>query len=133
MKGGIITDNIKVNAAEGLEKHFADKGFFDTKVTVTEVKDTARVNSVNLVFDISRGEKIRIEEIVLDGNIEVPDKKLLKKLSKTKERKKLLSASKLVQKEYKEDKKKLIDYYNTIGYRDARILKDSLRRDAEGY
>ena len=34
---------------------------------------------------------------------------------------------------YKEDKKKLIDYYNTIGYRDARILKDSLWRDAEGY
>lgn len=102
-------------------------------MTVAEVKDTARVNSVNLVFDISRGEKVRIEEIVLDGNIEVPDKKLLKKLSKTKERKKLLSASKLIQKEYKEDKKKIIDYYNTIGYRDARILKDSIWRDAEGY
>jgi outer membrane protein insertion porin family len=133
VKGGIITDNIKVNAAEGLEKHFANKGFFDSKVTVTEVKDTARVNSVNLVFDITRGEKIRIEEIVLDGNIEVPDKKLLKKLSKTKERKKLLAASKLVQKEYKEDQKKLIDYYNTIGYRDARILKDSIWRDDEGF
>jgi outer membrane protein insertion porin family len=133
VKGGIITDNIKVNAAEGLEKHFANKGFFDAKVTVKEVKDTARVNAVNLVFDISRGDKIRIEEIVLEGNNEVADKKLLKKLSKTKERKKLLAASKLVEKEYKEDQKKLVTYYNTIGYRDARILKDSIWRDDEGY
>jgi outer membrane protein insertion porin family len=43
VKGGIITDNIKVNAAEGLERHFADKGFFDSKVTVAEVKDTAEL------------------------------------------------------------------------------------------
>jgi len=133
VKGGIVTDNIKVNAAEGLEKHFADKGFFDASVTVSEKKDTTRVNAVNLTFDITRGEKVRIEEIVLDGNVEVPDNKLLRKLSKTKERKKLLSSSKLVRKLYKEDQKKLLDYYNTLGYRDARILRDSIWRDSSGF
>jgi len=38
----------------------------------------------------------------------------------------IVASSKLIQADYEEDKKKLIEYYNSKGYRDAEILQDSI-------
>jgi outer membrane protein insertion porin family len=38
---------------------------------------------------------------------------------------KLLSSSKFDQKKYEDDKEKVLDYYNSIGYRDAQIIEDT--------
>src|SRR5690606_23731603 len=40
----------------------------------------------------------------------------------------VFSSSKFIQTDYDEDKKRLIDYYNSKGYRDAEILADSIYR-----
>lgn len=38
----------------------------------------------------------------------------------------IFSGSKFIRKKYKDDKKNIIDYYNSLGYRDAKIVRDSV-------
>lgn len=132
LKGGIVTEDVKLNAQRAIEKFFIDKGFFDARVTVTEEPDTSRANSVTVYFNADRGERIKIEDIEFAGANGASPKKLSRKMKNTKEKGRIFASSKLVRKEYEEDKTELVKYYNTIGYRDARILGDSLWRDEDG-
>lgn len=132
LKGGIVTEDVKVNAQRAIEKFFIEKGYFDTKVTVLEEPDTTRVNSVVVIFDTDRGERIKIEDIEFVGVESVKEKKIIRKLKNTKEKGRLFGSSKLVRKDYEEDKKAIVKYYNTIGHRDARVTGDSVWRDENG-
>ena len=131
-KGGIVTENMKSNAARALEKNFIKKGWLDAHVDVAETPDTARLNSVKLTFDINLEEKVRIKDISFVGVNNVKEKKLLKKMDKTKEKKRFLAGSKFIGDEYTDDKKEIVKYFNTVGYRDARIIGDSMWRDDKG-
>lgn len=132
LKGGIVTENVKVNAAKEIEKFFADKGFLDVDVNVIERPDSSRNNAVVLVFDTDINRRVKIEDILFVGNTSIKEKKLLKQMKKTKEKKKLFAASKFIIKEYENDKSSLIKYYNKNGYRDSRIISDSTWRDKSG-
>lgn len=132
VRGGIVTEDAKVNAAEGIESFFVEKGYLDAAVEVEEVIDTSRANSVRLVFDVDRGPRVKIAEINFLGNQDVADKKLRKKMKETNEKKKIFKGSKFRPEEYEADQESVIAYYNTLGYRDARILGDSIYRNADG-
>ncbi|MEL7124386.1 MAG: outer membrane protein assembly factor BamA, partial [Bacteroidota bacterium] len=75
LKGGIVTDNIKVNSREAIEEYFVGKGYLDANVVVRELADSSRVNSVQLVFDVERGPRVKIDNIYFEGNETFPDKK----------------------------------------------------------
>ncbi len=132
LRGGIVTENTKVNAAEAIRTFFVEKGFLDTSVDVEEITDTTRVNAVRLVFDVDRNDRVKIQDIVFVGNTAVKDRRLRKRMQGTKERSRLFASSKFIQEEYTADKDAIIAYYNTLGYRDARITSDSLWRDENG-
>ncbi|MFK7934737.1 MAG: outer membrane protein assembly factor BamA [Saprospiraceae bacterium] len=132
LKGGIVTENVKTNAAEAIRGYYVEKGYLDTEVKVREVADSSRVNSVRLVFNIDRNERIKIEDITFSGNTEVRDKKLRKLLDNTKRKRRLFASSKLIRDDYEMDKKAIVAYYNTIGFRDAKILRDSMWRNEDG-
>ena len=132
LKGGIVTENVKVNAAEEIKAFFVEKGYLDTRVRVDEIKDTIRQNSVRLVFDVNRGKKVKIQNIVFTGNDNVKDRKLRKQMDNTKRKRKIFTGSKLIQKDYEDDKKSIVNYYNTLGFRDARVLSDSIWREEDG-
>lgn len=132
VKGGIITENIKTNARAAIEKYYREKGYLDVKIEVKEVADDKLVNSVRLVFEVERGNRVKINNITFIGNNHVKTGKLRKQMEETKRKWKIFSSSKLVRNQYEEDKKKIIKYYNTIGFRDARIVKDSIWRQKKG-
>ncbi|MBC6996171.1 POTRA domain-containing protein [Neolewinella lacunae] len=132
VRGGIVTEDAKVNAAEGVREFFVEKGYLDTRVQVEEINDTSRANSVRLVFDVDRGERVKIEEINFIGNEAIKDKKLRKKMKETSQKGRFLKSSKFRPEEYATDKESVIAYYNTEGYRDARVLRDSVYRNEEG-
>jgi len=132
VKGGIVTENIKVNASKSIEKYFIEKGFLDAKVSVVEQVDTAKINSVLLQFDVDRGDKVKIQEIVFEGRKSVKRRKLIKQLDETKSRKRIFSSSKFISDSYEQDKKNIVTYYNTIGFRDAQVTGDSIWRDEDG-
>ncbi len=132
IKGGIVTDATKANASNAIKKYFIDKGYYDVSVKVEEIPDSSRINSIRLVFDVDRGPKVKIEDITFSGNDHVKDRKLRSLMKDTRRRKRLLSSSKLIRTKYEEDKKKLITYYNKVGFRDALVLGDSVWREEGG-
>ncbi len=131
LKGGIVTDATKKNASVGIENYYKGKGYLDATVKVTELIDTNKVNAVQLVFDVDKKQKIKIQDITISGNKNVKARKLIKQFESTKVKRKLFSSSKLIQKEYEADKELMINYYNTLGFRDARVIKDSIWREED--
>ena len=103
LRGGIVTESVKLNANNALKDYFIDKGFLDTEVDVIEIKDSLLVNSVRLVFDIDKGKKIKIKEIEINGNDAVAAKKVRKKMKGTKQMKALFKASKYIEDDYEDD------------------------------
>jgi outer membrane protein insertion porin family len=132
LKGGIVTENVKTNAREAIEDYFIGKGFLDAVATVREIPDSIRPNSVRLVFNIARKDKVKIRNINFVGNDNVKGKKLRKKMEDTKEKRRLFASSKFIMDEYEEDKDAIVAFYNNLGYRDAAIQSDSLYRDEDG-
>lgn len=132
-KESIVTDDQKELAKVKLAEHFIKKGKLDTEVSINESKDTSRQNnSIILEFVIDQKKRVKIEEISFEDNGAFSDKKLKKKLKSTKQKGTLFKKSKYVEKDYEEDKEKLITFYNEKGYKNARILRDSVWRNEEG-
>ena len=134
IRGKVVTDALINNTRTQVRKFFVNKGYLDAKVNIVQVADSALSNSVALRIDGDKGSKIRIHDIAFEGNKAFSDRKLKGKLKKTKERKpyKFLTAGKFQRNEYEEDKKKLLEFYNAEGYRDAAIVSDTLMRDDKG-
>ena len=131
LKGGIVTDNIKTNAANAVKDYFIGKGYLDAEVTVEEIPDEKLINAVRLVFEVDKKEKVKIQNITFSGTT-LKHKKLRKKMDETHRKRKIFSSSKLIKDDYEQDKKNIIAYYNTIGFRDAKIESDSIWREDDG-
>lgn len=132
LRGGIVTDATKVNAITAIKNFFIKKGFLDVEVEAIEKPEEKVRNAILLEFAVDRNERVKVQDIVFDGNETVTDKKLRKQMKNTKVKRRFLASSKYIEDDYEADKRSVIDFYNTIGYRDARITNDTLWRDEEG-
>lgn len=131
-KGGIVSDNAKVNLKNGIEDFLKEKGYLDAECTVIESVDKEANNTIKLEFDVKRNDRVKVQNISFVGNNNVKASKLRKQMEHTKRKLKLFATSKLVQKDFEEDKKSIIKYYNKIGFRDAVITKDTIWRENDG-
>ncbi len=132
IKGGIVSDNSLQNAKNAIRDYYIEKGYLDASVTSNAVGDTLRPNAVKLVFDIHRNKRVKIREIHFEGNSAFSDRKLRKKMKNTHTTAKVFAKSKFIKDDYEEDKKKILEFYNKNGYRDARITGEGIWRDGEG-
>jgi outer membrane protein insertion porin family len=85
IKGRVVTEDMKRVAIQAIKKFYSDKGYQDAKVSTTESHDPAVQNSEILTFNISKGPKVRIEQINFFGNKAVSEQALKKQLKDTKE------------------------------------------------
>jgi outer membrane protein insertion porin family len=131
-KGSILTENAKSTLTYALEQHYIDKGYRDAKVRIKTATDERSTNGVRLQFVIDRGKRIRISDITFAGNDNVKARVLRKKMKGTSRMAKIFKKSKLVREKYEEDKGNIETYYNNVGYRDARVVNDSIWRDKKG-
>jgi len=131
-KGKVVNENLITTTKNYIENKYKKDGFFNTKVTINTVIDTAQVNQVNMVVKIDKGSKVKIKEIDFVGNKELKDEALRAAMKDTK-RKTLISlkASKFIKEKYEADLVKVIDAYKEKGYRDARIISDSVAYNAD--
>ena len=135
LKGSQITPNMIDRAKILAKKYFDDKGFKNAEIDITQRDDVTGKNQVILDVSVDKKEKIKVHEIIIEGNEQLSDKKIKGGLfskgafSKTHEAGKLsnvFKSKKFTPERYKEDKQKLIEKYNELGYRDATILEDSV-------
>ncbi|HRO09371.1 MAG TPA: POTRA domain-containing protein [Saprospiraceae bacterium] len=131
-KGGIVTDDQKNLAKEKIKEYYVGKGKLDAKVDVLEVPEESKVQSVRLVFEIYPNERVKVENIVFEGNDTYSSRKLRKKMSKIKRKGTLLRKSKFIQKEYQEDLTSLTKFYQNEGYKNMTIVHDTVYRNTKG-
>ncbi len=129
-KGAKVTENLITTTKNFLTKKYKKDGFLNTKVHINtiEVKDSIETSRVNMVLNIDKGEKVKIKDIIFNGNDVLSDKKLRKSMKGTKKinRLRILKRSKYIDSSYQADLGHVIDTYKENGYRDARILSDSI-------
>jgi outer membrane protein insertion porin family len=78
---------------------------------------------------VDKHSKIKVHKIYIDGNQVLSDGRIKRTMKKTNEKGsliKLFSQKKFVASDYAADKQRIIDKYNELGYRDARIVSDSV-------
>jgi len=131
--GKIVNENTLSTITAIIKKHFNEKGYLNTTVTIKQRKDPGDANSVILNVAIDKKEKVMITEVTFDGNKEFKSKQLRKFLKKTRTRKwyNLFGSRKFKQDKYDEDKQTLIEKMQAKGYRDAEILKDTVFKTGE--
>ena len=130
-KGVKVTENLVTTTKNYLTNKYKKDGFLKTKVNVTtrEVSDDSIEKArVDMLVFIDRGQKVKIQDIVFEGNEKLSDKKLRKSLKNTKRKMplRIWKRSKYIKEDFKEDLVSLIDTYKENGYRDARVLSDSI-------
>lgn len=128
VRGDVITDNLLVTSENIIEDYYIEKGFLRPEINIKQLSDTVRANSLILEFNIDRGERTKIKEVILRGNEVLSDNQIKKLMKETREQslRFLFNSSKFIQDSYEEDKQMIIDRYNELGKRDAQIIKDSI-------
>lgn len=126
-KDKVVNENLITTTKYYIENKYKKDGFYNTKVVINTVVDTSASNHVNMVVKIDKGSKIKIKDIVFEGNKEIRSETLRAAMKDTK-RKKLVSlkASKFIKAKYESDLEKVIAAYKERGFRDARIISDTV-------
>jgi len=139
-KGSQITPNIINRIRKRIKDYFDEKGFSNAEITIRQSDDLANEGKAILDITVNKSEKTKIKQIVITGNENLSDVVLKMAMKKTNEgvnfKKliktpkfwaiKLFATKKFVAEEYKNDLDNLISKYNEKGYRDAKILSDSV-------
>ena len=127
-KGKIVNENLITTTKNYIENKYKKEGYFNTKVFIKTIADTTEGNQVKMLVNVDKGEKLKISRITFEGNEKFSDAKLRKTMKNTKQinRIRIFKASKFIKDKYKEDLTTIIDNFKERGYRDARIVQDSV-------
>lgn len=130
--GQKVTENLIATTRNYLTNKYKKKGFLNTKVRISTSKviDSVEKERVNMHLVIDKGEKVKIKDINFEGNEKIADKKLRKAMRNTKRKSlnplRILKRSKYIEDDFRTDLVSVVDYYKENGYRDARIISDSI-------
>ena len=127
-RGGEFSEYVSKTSSDIIKRFYAEKGFINTVVTPQVIRDSLVRGAVRVNFDVDRGERIRIKDINFIGNDNVKEYKIAKEMKKTKSNKiyNFFHSKKFNAKEYENDKMAAINAFNEAGYRDARLVRDSV-------
>lgn len=144
MRGKVLTQNLINNSINIIRKYYVNKGFYNINIEYLTNTDTTTANSKNLIFNINKGKKIKIKDIIIKGRNKVfnekknlinrndsiysiSDYKIKKSMKETKSKSfwRFWKISKFTDNNYEKDKENIIAKYNEIGYRDAKIEEDT--------
>jgi outer membrane protein insertion porin family len=126
-RGTVVSENLLITSENKIRKTFVDKGYLNAQAKLKPEQDSVG-NMVTLRIHVDPGPRIKIDDVVFNGAENVPQKKLRRSLKETKRVNywNIFKSSKYIPSNFKEDKELLVRYYNTQGYRDMRILRDTL-------
>lgn len=128
--GTKVTENLITTTKNYIRDKYRENGYLNTKVLVniTDVKDTTNTNKVNMLVRVDKGDRVKIDSISIIGNDKISNASIRKYLKKTKRKFpfRFWKRSKFIEEEYKVDKERVIEKYKEKGYRDARIVSDSI-------
>jgi len=126
--GREFSDYIEKTSTDIIKRYFKEKGYQKVAVDVEVQRDTMIRRAIRVNFKIDKGKKVHVKNINFHGNTDVKEYKLAKSMKDTKSNKwyNLFKSKKFKEKEYQTDRKTVLDAFNEAGYRDARLVRDSI-------
>ena len=130
-KGKKLSKNFLATTKNYIENKYKKEGFLNAKVTIDTKADTTDANNQKMLISVDRGDRVKVRSISFEGNEVYKPKKLRKQIKNTRLEfpGRFWKRSKYIEADYEEDLKKLLDFYKEKGYRDARIVSDSINID----
>lgn len=125
-----VTENLLLNTKNIIIKHYADKGRANVKVDIQQTPDSTDGSKVNLKIIIDKGKKVKIQEITFHGNIALSDAKLRGTMKETKRYRwwNVFKDGAYSETDYNSELIEIITKYNAKGFRDARIIADTVKK-----
>ena len=134
-RGGELSEYVEKSSINIIKNYYKEKGFYLVDVELVSEPDSTIKNAVKATFNVTKGDKIKIEKINFNGGIvDVKESKLVKSMKKTRDRRlaNFFKSKKFVEKEYQTDKDALLEVFSEAGYRDAKIVSDSISYTDDG-
>ena len=127
-RGQKITENFIETTKNYIVNKYQKNGFLNTKVNINTIKDSVGLNNEKMVINVDLGDRVKVNEIEFSGNEIFKSKQLKKKMKKTKTKLpgRFWKKSKFIEDDYQTDLSSIIDFYKEKGYRDARIISDTV-------
>ena len=136
--GDVVTENLLRTSANKIKGYYIEKGY--TRVEVTPLTELDTNGRVNITYQVKRGKKVKIDSLIFEGNEKVSSFNLENKMEKTHDvhytkywyrpwrifTKAFWKKSRYIESDFREDLDKVIAYYNEQGYRDARVVSDTV-------
>lgn len=129
VRSQVIFSSFEKDIEVQVGNYFKEKGFYNVKVNPRPINDsTVIANHISYKIDVEKGAKVKISDIIIEGEKEIEEKYLLRKMKKTKKVNffRIFKRSKYIKEEYEEDKQRLLALYNAKGMRDASITYDTV-------
>ena len=127
-RGGEFSDYVSKTSTDIIKRYFKEKGYHNVKVDVNTKRDTMIKSAIRVQFAIDKGKKVKVKKITFKGADHVEEHKLVKAMKKTKDYRlqNFFNSKKFIESEYENDKRALLTVFSEAGYRDARIVKDTM-------
>ena len=127
-RGGEFSEYVAKTSTDIIKRYYKEKGFYNVKVDVNTKRDTVIRSAIRVQFAVDRGQKVKIKKITFTGADNVKESKLVRSMKKTRDARlqNFFSSKKFQEKEYDNDKRALLSAFNEAGFRDARIVKDTM-------
>ena len=127
-RGSEFSEYVSKTSVDIIKRYYKEKGFLNVGVDVETKKDSVIRGAIRVRFVVDRGEKVKIKKITFNGNDHVKESKLVRSMKKTRDARlqNFFSSKKFNEAEYENDKRAMISAFNEAGYRDARIVKDTM-------
>ena len=132
--GEVVTENMLRTAVNKIKGFYIDKGYTRVEVNPTVTDDTT--GRVTITFNVNRGKVVKIDSLIFEGNEQMKTTKLQSKMEKTHDvhyfwklmfwTKAFWKKSRYIENDFREDLDKVVAYYNEQGFRDARIVSDTV-------
>ncbi len=131
ISGLAVTESVRAQAVNTIQRYFDQEGYWDTSIEVLEEESESNPDRVNLTFLVDRGERLKVRTIAFEGNDEFSDRRLRKAFDNIKQDRwwRIFTRHVYTQDEYNEGIENMKQFYRDNGFRDVRILKDSVYVD----
>lgn len=133
IRGNQITPDIISRATRIIKNYYDAKGYKNAEVNIVQRPDVTGDNRVIVDVNISKNDKVKVHRIYIEGAEQIPPKKVRYAMKKTREKTRidnlwhaLFRSKKFTDERYAEDKENILNLYYENGFRDARIVKDSV-------
>ena len=126
--GREFSEYVRSTSVDIIKRYYKEKGYQLCEVDVQVQEDTLVRRAIRVNFDVHKGNKIRIRHINFSGNDDVSEYRLSKNMKDTHSNRwyNFFKSKKFKEKEYQTDRRTVLDAFNEAGYRDARLVRDSV-------